>query len=99
MTITTTAKENTLYVALEGRIDTISGPQLELELSGAIDNIDTLILNLEKIDYVSSAGIRAMLSLHKKMAAKKGSMKLQNLNNSVLSVLKMTKLDSIFCVD
>ena len=69
------------------------------QLSGAIDNIDTLILNLEKIDYVSSAGIRAMLGLHKKMAAKKGSMKLQNLNNSVLSVLKMTKLDSIFCVD
>ena len=49
MTITTTAKENTLYVALEGRIDTISGPQLERELSGAIDNIDTLILNLPQI--------------------------------------------------
>lgn len=99
MTITTTIQEKTLYAALEGRIDTFSGPQLEQELSGAIDNIDTLVLNLEKIDYVSSAGIRAMLSLHKKMAAKKGSMRLQNLNNNVLSVLKMTKLDSIFCVE
>lgn len=99
MTITTSVQNNTLCAALEGRIDTITGPQLEQEISEALGHIDTLILDLENVDYVSSAGIRAMLSLHKKMAAKQGHLTLQHLNNSVLSVLKMTKLDSIFCVE
>lgn len=99
MTITTSVQDNTLYAALDGRIDTTTGPQLEQELSEALGDNSALILDLENVDYVSSAGIRAMLSLHKKMAAKKGTMTLRNLNNSVLSVLKMTKLDTIFCVE
>ncbi|MEG0378794.1 MAG: STAS domain-containing protein, partial [Eubacterium sp.] len=69
------------------------------ELSGAIQEVSALILDMEQVDYVSSAGIRALLSLHKKMLAKGGNLTLQKLNASVLSVLKMTKLDTIFQVE
>ena len=63
-----------LCVALEGRLDTTTAPQLEGELKSALDGITSLTLDMTKLEYISSAGLRVLLSAQKQMNAK-GEMK------------------------
>ena len=71
---------NTLTVALEGRLDTTTAPQLETELKAALDGADSLILDFEKLEYISSAGLRVLLSAQK-MMSKKGGMKILHVSD------------------
>ena len=60
---------------LEGRLDTITSPELEKELVDSLDNVKELVLDFEALDYLSSAGLRVLLSTQKRMS-RQGSMKL-----------------------
>ena len=71
-----------LEIALEGRLDTVTSPELEKELKASLDGADTLTLDFAKLDYISSAGLRVLLSAHKQMSAK-GGMKVVNVNEIV----------------
>ena len=83
-----------LTVAISGRIDTATAPEAEAFINENLDGVQNLILDFKEVNYVSSAGLRVLLSLYKKMAAKDG-MKLINVNEAVRDVFEVTGFDEI----
>ncbi len=75
--------------ALEGRLDTTTAPELESALKKDLDGITALTIDCAKLDYISSAGLRVLLSTHKVMC-KKGGMKVTNVNEMVQEVFDVT---------
>lgn len=78
-----------LHLALEGRLDTTTAPQLEAELKGALDGITELELDFEKLEYLSSAGLRVLLSAQKVMN-KQGKMVVRHVNDTIYEVFEVT---------
>ena len=89
MTINKSLNGTQLTIALEGRLDTTTAPELEKELKDGMTHADALILDFGKLDYISSAGLRVLLSAHKVMN-KKGGMKVTNVNEMVREVFDVT---------
>ena len=87
-----------LEIALEGRLDTVTSPELEKELKASLDGADTLTLDFAKLDYISSAGLRVLLSAHKQMSAK-GGMKIKNVNEIVREVFDVTGFSDILTIE
>ena len=87
-----------LTLALEGRLDTMTAPELEQALKDGMDAADTLTLDFAKLDYISSAGLRVLLSAHKAMATK-GGMKVVNVNESAKEVLDVTGFANILTIE
>ena len=85
-----------LIVNVEGRLDTITAPELESFLNANMDGVDKLTIDCEKLEYVSSAGLRVLLSTQKKM---KNSMKLVNVCEVVMEVFEMTGFADIFVIE
>ncbi len=85
---------NTLTVFISGRIDTATAPEAESYINENLDGVSSLILDFAEVNYVSSAGLRVLLSLHKKMMKKDG-LKLINVNSSVCDVFEVTGFDEI----
>ncbi len=75
---------------IEGRLDSNSTPEAEEVFNQLSERFQKLILNLEKLDYISSSGLRALKRLHVAMAKKGGSLELKNVNKMVMEVLEMT---------
>ena len=98
MTITTNLNGKALEVALEGRLDTMTAPELEAELNKSMGDADTLTLDFSKLDYISSAGLRVLLSAHKVMSAK-GGMKITNVNEIVQEVFEVTGFSDILTIE
>ena len=98
MTITKAQNGNALTIALEGRLDTMTAPDLEKELKASLDGADTLELNFEKLEYISSAGLRVLLSAHKAMQPK-GGMKITHVNEIVREVFDVTGFLDILTVE
>ncbi len=89
MTITKKQDGANLEIALEGRLDTMTSPDLEKELNQSMGAAETLTLDFSKLDYISSAGLRVLLSAHKVMS-KKGGMTIKNVNEIVREVFDVT---------
>ena len=89
MTITKKQNGTALEIALEGRLDTMTAPELEAELNQSLGSADSLKLDFSKLEYISSAGLRVLLSAHKVMSAK-GGMKVTNVNEIVQEVFEVT---------
>ena len=87
MKIDFTKNDSTLCVSLEGRLDAVNAPEFEGFLGNNTDGITALTINCEKLDYISSAGLRVLLTAHKKM---KGSVKLSNVQELVMEVFELT---------
>ena len=98
MTINKTQNGNALTIALEGRLDTVTSPELEKELKNSLDAAQTLTLDFSKLDYISSAGLRVLLSAHKTMS-KKGGMKIANVNEIVKEVFDVTGFSDILTIE
>ncbi len=98
MKITKTCNGTELDIALEGRLDTTTAPELETELKDALGSADTLTLDFGKLDYISSAGLRVLLSAHKVMAPK-GGMKVVNVNEIVREVFDVTGFSDILTIE
>ena len=98
MNITKKQNGTALEIALEGRLDTTTAPDLEKELKESINGVTALTLNLEKLDYVSSAGLRVMLSAHKAMRSQ-GAMKVTNVNEVVREVFDVTGFSDILDIE
>jgi anti-anti-sigma factor len=77
-------------VSLEGRLDTVTTPEVTAALEGTLDGVSELILELSGLEYVSSAGLRLILTLHKQMNAKNGRLVVRNSTPGVRDVLEMT---------
>lgn len=89
MTIEKNLNGSTLTLAVVGRLDTTTAPDLEKEIKASLDGIDALVLDFEKLDYISSAGLRVLLSAHKTMS-KRGGMKVTHVNEMVMEVFEVT---------
>lgn len=98
MNITKQQNGRELILALEGRLDTVTSPQLEAELKASLDGVDSLILDFSRLDYISSAGLRVLLSAHKTMAPK-GGMKVTHVNEIVREVFDVTGFSDILTVE
>ncbi len=98
MTIKKTKENTTLCVALEGRLDTTTAPQLEEELKNSMDGITELILDFEKLDYISSAGLRVLLSAQKVMN-KQGEMRLIHVSDVVNEIFEVTGFCDILTIE
>ena len=86
-----------LEIALEGRLDTTTAPELEKELNG-LGGVTELTLDLSKLEYISSAGLRVLLSAHKIMS-RKGGMKLTHVNELVQEVFDVTGFADILTIE
>ena len=98
MTIDKKLNGTNLEIALGGRLDTTTAPELEQELKGSMDGAETLVLDFSKLDYISSAGLRVLLSAHKTMNAK-GGMKVINVNEIVKEVFDVTGFADILNIE
>ena len=98
MNIKKTQNADTLNIALEGRLDTSTAPELEAELKTSLDGISQLVFDMEKLDYISSAGLRVLLSAHKVMV-KKGEMKLTHVNETVMEIFEVTGFSDILSIE
>lgn len=81
--------ENGVTFVLDGRLDTVTAPQLEKQLDETIENAASIVLDLEKLEYISSAGLRVLLKAQKAMKNEK-SLKLKNVGDAVMEVLEIT---------
>ena len=98
MKITKNLNGTTLTVALEGRLDTTTAPELEQALKEIMDGATELTMDFSKLDYISSAGLRVLLSAHKNMM-KKGGMKVVNANEMVKEVFDVTGFADILDIE
>ena len=98
MTITKKQNGTTLEIALEGRLDTMTAPDLETELKASMNGAEALVLDFSKLDYISSAGLRVLLSAHKAMAGK-GGMKVIHVNEIVQEVFDVTGFADILTIE
>lgn len=98
MTITKNTDGTKLYAAIEGRLDTNTTPEADKELKGSLDNITELILDFKDLSYISSAGLRLLLSLQKMMNTR-GSMKIRNANDIVKEIFEVTGFSEILTVE
>ena len=98
MTITKAVEGTALTLALEGRLDTTTAPQLEKEINDSADGMTALSLDLAKLDYVSSAGLRVLLAAQKRMN-KQGSMVVKNVCEDIMEVLEITGFADILTIE
>ena len=96
MNINFTRNNNELYVSLEGRLDTTTAPELKKFFGENYDGTVSLVLDCEKLIYVSSAGLRVLLSAHKKTQKE---MKLINVCELVMEVFEMTGFSNILVIE
>ena len=94
LNIKKTITDKTAVFTLSGRLDTVTAPELEKELKDSLSGITDLTLDFENLEYISSAGLRVLLSAHKIMSAQ-GSMKLVNVNEIVQEVFEVTGFTDI----
>ena len=98
MTIRKQQNGTTLTLAPEGRLDTVTAPELEAELKASMEEADSLILDFGGLEYISSAGLRVLLGAHKAMAGK-GGMKVTNINEIVAEVFEVTGFADILTIE
>ncbi|MBQ7660480.1 MAG: STAS domain-containing protein [Clostridia bacterium] len=91
-------QNDALTVSLEGRLDTTTAPTLEAELKSALDGVKSLTLDLEKLEYISSAGLRVLLYAQKQMNIA-GEMKIKNANETVMEIFEVTGFSDILTIE
>ena len=87
-----------LYVAVEGRLDTITSPDLEKEINESIEGVKELTIDFEKVEYISSSGLRVLLA-EQKVMNKQGSMKLINVNDTIMEIFEVTGFTDILTIE
>ena len=87
-----------LTIVLEGRLDTTTAPLLENELKEVIEGKTSLIMDFSKLEYISSAGLRVLLSAQKIMN-KQGTMKIKNVSSAVLDIFEVTGFSDILTIE
>lgn len=98
MTVNIEKSNKTVTLKVEGRLDTTTAPTLEKTINDECEDNNELVLDLENLAYISSAGLRVLLSAQKKMN-RSGSMKLKNVCQAVMDVLEMTGFADILVIE
>ena len=98
MKIEMNRNETELTVVLEGRLDTMTSPELEERLETEFEGTEMLIFDLQKLEYISSAGLRVLLSALKVMQ-EQGEMVIRNVNSVVMDVFEVTGFIDILNIE
>ena len=98
MTIQKMKNGSTLTIVPEGRLDTITAPELEAVLKEELNGVEDLTFDLEKLDYISSAGLRVLLSAQKTMN-NRGKMKVVRPNEMILEIFEVTGFTDILTIE
>lgn len=98
MTIDKMIEEKKLTITLTGRLDTTTAPQLETELKQNISGVEALILDLSGLEYLSSAGLRVLLSAQKVMN-RQGSMTVKNVNEIIMEIFEVTGFVDLLTIE
>lgn len=98
MEIKKNLKGNTLEVSLTGRLDTTTAPELEAELKDSYAGIEELKLDFSSLEYISSAGLRVLLSAQKIMN-KQGSMIINNVSEDIMEIFDVTGFSDILTIE
>lgn len=88
----------TLTVAIEGRLDTVTAPQLEGELRTAVNGVEELIFDLDGMEYISSAGLRVLLSAQKVMN-RQGKMVIRHVKPEIMEIFEVTGFADILNIE
>ena len=89
---------NELNIALEGRLDTTTAPDLDAALRASLDGVTALNLDFSGLEYISSAGLRVLLSAQKIMN-KQGEMKLTNVSEPIMEIFEVTGFSDILTIE
>ncbi len=89
---------NELNIAVEGRLDTTTAPLLEAELKQKISGIEKLVLDFSALEYLSSAGLRVLLSAQKVMN-RQGEMVVKNVNDTIAEIFEVTGFADILTIE
>ena len=92
MTITKTKNGNAVALTLDGSLDALTAPALQKELKVIDENTESLVIDLEKLQYISSAGIREFVAACKKM---KGQLVIKNVSVELMDIFHVTGIDRI----
>lgn len=98
MEIISRTEGNKVTMEITGWLDTQTAPQLEEELSKLSDEATSLVFDFEKLEYISSAGLRQVVAAYKKMQQKEG-FKIINISDEVYDVFKLTGFDQKICIE
>ena len=100
MDIKITKQEDCVIIAIEGRIDTITAKDFEASVMETLDGeCLNIIVDCEKLSYISSSGLRVFLILQKGINAKNGKLVLRSMNDSIKEIFKITGFASIFTIE
>ena len=98
MTVNKTINGTELVIAIEGRVDTTTSPQLEREINDSISGITKLVLDFSKVEYISSAGLRVLLTAQKTMN-KQGEMSVNNCGEDIMEIFEVTGFTDILTIN
>lgn len=98
MNIVKTSEGTKRTLALEGRLDTTTAPQLEAEVKGALTGVTELVLDFAQLEYLSSAGLRVILAAQKIMN-KQGKMVIRHVNETIMEVFEVTGFSDILTIE
>ena len=98
LNIKKTKEDNKLAVAVEGRLDTATAPELEAALKEDIDGVKELVIDLTNLEYISSAGLRVLLAAQKIMM-KQGKMVVTNPNDVISEIFEVTGFRDILTIE
>lgn len=87
-----------LTISLEGRLDSTTAPDLDLEIESSVVSAEKLTFDFSKLEYISSAGLRTLLKAHTAMCDK-GGMNLKNVNETVMEVLEITGFTDVLIIE
>jgi anti-sigma B factor antagonist len=97
LNVTKTVENGKAAFALEGRLDTVTAPELENELKAALDGVTELTLDFDQLEYISSAGLRVLLSAQKTMN-KQGEMRILHVNETIMEIFEVTGFSDILTI-
>lgn len=98
MVINKTLESNKLTISVEGRLDTVTAPELDEVIKNSLEGITELIFDFDKLEYISSAGLRVILSAQKQMN-KQGSMKVVNSGDEIKEIFDVTGFTDIITIE
>ena len=98
MTITKKQNGTALEIALGGRLDTITAPELEAALNDSLNSAESLVLDFAGLEYVSSAGLRVLLAAQKRMG-KKGGMTVTHVSEPIMEIFEVTGFSDILTIE
>ncbi len=99
MNIDKNYNDKELTLTVEGRIDTLTSKELDDEITAELGNFDSLILDFADLEYISSAGLRVLISTQKKLKADNIPMIIKNVTDSVNEIFRMSGFDKILKIE